>query len=502
MSEYEINNDADEKKSPQVEIESVKLSELIDNPDQALRYPYTDEEEKKVVRKLDWNLVTFVSSLYLLAFLDRGNIGNANTAGMSEDLGISDEKYQWFLTIFYISYIIFEFCVLLWKILPPKYYAPSMVIAWGIISTCCAAVTNWSGMMALRFFLGLFEAAYGPGIPYYLTFFYYRHEIAFRIGIFMSVAPIASAFAGALAYGITKNQHLAMESWRVLFLVEGLPTIAVGILGYFVIPNDPRQCYYLTEHEKAIAISRLAKQTGRTERSHKLNWKENMLAIIDPKNFFPMLMYFGINVSFASLPVFLPTILHGMGYSSIDAQGLTAPPYLFTACIVLLAAWISDRFKQRGAFITGLASVSAAGFLILALCEVTGVKYFAVFLAAGGIFPCIALTLSWLTNNQGTESKRGIGIVITMTVGQCGPVLGTRIFPESDAPYYKKGFFISFGMSLLVAICSICLRVYLMFENKKLDEKYGKVQDQELNILSSDQTLPDGSINPNFRYVL
>lgn len=467
----------------------------------ALAYSYTKEEEKKVVRKLDLNLVTYVSSLYLLAFLDRGNIGNAHTAGMAEDLGLSDEQYQWCLTIFYISYIVFEFCVLFWKMFPPRYYAPTMVICWGIVSTCCAGVVNWSGLMALRFFLGLFEAAFGPGVPYYLTFFYYRHEIAWRTGMFMVVAPLASAFAGALAYGITKHE-MAIDSWRVLFIVEGLPTVVVGAIGYLCLPNDPKECYFLNEHEKRILVSRMAKQTGTTERSRKLNWKENALAIIDPKNIFPMLMYFGINVSFASLPVFLPTILLGMGYSSVNAQGMTAPPYLFTAIINLLSAWFSDKFMQRGLFITGLASTSAAGFLILALCDVTGVKYFAVFLASGGLFPCVALILSWLSNNQGSESKRGVGFVLLMFVGQCGPVLGTRIFPESEGPYYRKGFFISFAMSALVAGCSICLRFYLMYQNRKLDDRYGKVIDQAANLNSSDQTLPDGSENPYFRYVL
>ncbi|KAA8906839.1 hypothetical protein TRICI_005078 [Trichomonascus ciferrii] len=246
----------------------------------------------------------------------------------------------------------------------------------------------------------------------------------------------------------------------------------------------------------------MAKQTGTTERSRKLNWKENALAIIDPKNIFPMLMYFGINVSFASLPVFLPTILLGMGYSSVNAQGMTAPPYLFTAIINLLSAWFSDKSMQRGLFITGLASTSAAGFLILALCDVTGVKYFAVFLASGGLFRCVALILSWLSNNQGSESKRGVGFVLLMFVGQCGPVLGTRIFPESEGPYYRKGFFISFAMSALVAGCSICLRFYLMYQNRKLDDRYGKVIDQAANLNSSGQTLPDGSENPYFRYVL
>uniref|UniRef100_A0A060T1F9 ARAD1C20174p n=1 Tax=Blastobotrys adeninivorans TaxID=409370 RepID=A0A060T1F9_BLAAD len=462
-------------------------------------YEYTAEEEKKVVRKMDLNIVSFVSALYLLAFLDRGNIGNANTAGMSKDLGITNKQYEWFLTIFYISYILSMVTIILWKAFPPRYYAPTVVILWGIVSTCCAAVTNWSGMMALRFFLGIFEAAFGPGVPYYLTFFYFRHEVTWRTGLFMAVAPLASCFSGALAYGITMHKE-AIESWRVLFLVEGLPTIAVGFLGYFVMVNGPTECRFLSAHEKNIAVARLAKQTGgKVERSHKINFKEVFAAFTDPKALLPMVMYFGINVSFASLPVFMPAIVESLGYTSINAQGLTAPPYLFTTLCVLAAAWISDKYMQRGILIIVLASVSAAGWLILALCHNNGVKYFAIFLAAGGIFPCVALTLSWLGNNQGTSTRRGAGFVLVQAIGQCGPVLGTRLFPERDAPLYHRGFFVSFGMSAMVAVAALLLRLYLSYENRKLDEKYGPVQD---TVDASDYTTASGEENTNFRYVL
>ena len=192
-----------------------------------LEIEYSLEEEKKLVMKLDLRVVSLVSGLYLLSFLDRGNIGNANTAGMSKDLGMSDSQYQWLLTIFYISYITFEWMTLLLKVVNIRYYMPTVVICWGICSSLCGVVNNWSSLMALRFLLGVYEAAYGPSIIYYLTFFYLRKEMAMRVGIFMSVTPLASAFSGILAYGITMHE-LEIESWRVLFLVEGLPTIAVG----------------------------------------------------------------------------------------------------------------------------------------------------------------------------------------------------------------------------------------------------------------------------------
>lgn len=214
---------------------------------------YTPEEEKKVVRKFDLHILTFLCALYMLSYLDRGNIGNAKTAGMNKDLGMTDSQFQWLLTIFYISYIVFQWLTMLWKIFRPRFYVPCVVIAWGVISSCFAAANNWGGLMAMRFLLGVLEAGFGPGVPYYLTFFYYRHEVAWRTGIFMAVSPLSSAFAGALAYGITKNE-LAIENWRVLFLVEGLPTIAVGIIGFYAIQNEGRTCRFLTPVNRILLL--------------------------------------------------------------------------------------------------------------------------------------------------------------------------------------------------------------------------------------------------------
>lgn len=110
--------------------------------------------EKRVVRKLDWNLVTLVSWLYLLAFLDRSNIGNAYIAGMKEDLELSSPDYQWLLTIFYIFYIVFAFGTLGWKVVPPHIWAAGVVAGWGIVATVQAGTVSWGGMMALRALMG------------------------------------------------------------------------------------------------------------------------------------------------------------------------------------------------------------------------------------------------------------------------------------------------------------------------------------------------------------
>ena len=139
-------------------------------------------------------------------------------------------------------------------------------------------------------------------------------------------------------------------------------------------------------------------------------------------------MYFSCNVSFSSLPVFLPTILSEMGFSTINAQGLSAPPYFVSFLIVIGSTYIADRTQQRGITIMILSLVGATGYILLAATSKTGPRYFGVYLAAAGIFPCIGNILPWVLNNQGSDTKRGMGIAILNLVGQCGPLLGTRVY--------------------------------------------------------------------------
>ncbi|KFY38579.1 hypothetical protein V494_04323 [Pseudogymnoascus sp. VKM F-4513 (FW-928)] len=431
---------------------------------------------KQLVRKIDMNLMPLVLSLYLLAFLDRSNIGNAQTAGMGKSLGLSDGEYQWLLTIFYIPYITFEWLALMWKLIPPHIWAFLTVLTWGLASTLQAAAFNWSGLMVCRFFLAVAEAGYAPGIPYLLSFYYMRNELGLRCGIYFAAAPLATCFAGALAYGITSG-HASLENWRLLFLVEGLPSIAIAFVAFYFMPDSPEKARFLNEEEKEAAKARAIRQVGQegSTRIGFINFKEVGIALMDVKNWITALMYFSCNVSFSSLPVFLPTILEGMGYKSINAQGLSAPPYFLSFIMCILSTWFADKTQQRGLMIIGLSLIGGTGYIILAAVNSTAVRYFAVYLAAAGIFPAIANILPWVLNNQGTDSKRGAGMALLNIIGQCGPLLGTRIYPKVEGPHYTKGMIICAAFMFFNGFLALVLRTLLQRQNKKLEEEERRV---------------------------
>jgi dipeptide/tripeptide permease len=221
-------------------------------------------------------------------------------------------------------------------------------------------------------------------------------------------------------------------------------------------------------------------------------------------------MYFSGNVAFSSLPVFLPTILAEMGFSSVNAQGLTAPPFFLSFLTVIITCYIADRTQQRGIVIAILAAIGGAGYVILATTKSVGARYFGVFLAAAGIFPAIGNVLPWVTNNQGSDTRRGAGIVILNLVGQCGPLLGTRLYPTSERPFYVKGQSVCAGFMFLFCLLSLLLRTLLVWENKKLDGKHGTVAEQKLAMQEAaargeakgNGRLGMENYGPMYRYVL
>ncbi|KAI0467488.1 major facilitator superfamily domain-containing protein [Xylaria cf. heliscus] len=428
--------------------------------------------ERRVVRKIDLHLIPLVMSLYLVAFLDRSNIGNAQVAGMSKDLGLNDDQYQWLLTIFYIPYIVFEWTALMWKVVPPHWWAFACVLVWGTASTLQAAAYNWSGLLASRFFLATAEASFAPGIPYLLSFFYKRNELGIRCGLYVSAAPLATTFAGALAYGITSG-HPGIANWRLLFIVEGIPSVLLALVAFKYMPDSADTAHFLDEEEKQVAKTRALQQTGAegTARIGHIDLKETFHALKDIKTWIPPLMYFSCNVSYSSLPVFLPVILQNMGFTAVNAQGLSAPPYFLAFIVCVTTTWIADRTQQRGAMLVGLSLVGGVGYILLATCKSVGVRYFAVFLAAAGVFSCIANILPWTINNQGSDSKRGAGIALLNIIGQAGPLLGTRVFPEREKPYFFKGMWICAAFMVFNALLALTLRFYLAWENRMFEKR-------------------------------
>ncbi|KAI0206445.1 major facilitator superfamily domain-containing protein [Astrocystis sublimbata] len=493
---------------------------------------YTPDEERAVVRKLDRRLVLFLAFCYMLSFVDRSNIGNARIAGMEQDLQSTppnEHYFEWALRAFYFAYILFEWMTLLWRIVPPHIYVSLIVLSWGIIASLQAVVTSYPLLIALRVLLGIGEAGFA-GVPFYLSFFFKRRELAFRTALFISAAPLASAFAGFIASLIIwLGDSLPIASWRLLFLIEGFPSIIVATIAWGVIPDAPETTPYLRPRERKIALLRMQHEKADQDTGHRrssfsststrqkkpasstsgLKAKEVLSVFKDPKAWLTAFMLFLANMAYSTMPAFLPTILKDMGHSELTAEALSAPPHLLAFVVVILTAYFSDRAETRSPFIAAHALLSASGYLVLALARPLGdgiisptVRYLAVYPAAVGFFSVVVLVLAWSVNNQPSEGRRGGGFALLQIVGQFGPLLGAQLYPDRDAPYFETGMWACAAAMAGVAVLSMVLRVYLLWLNRKLDREEGQTGGQDVEAEIERLVGSESKERAKFRYIL
>ena len=497
---------------------------------------FTPEEETHLLRKLDRRLTLFLALLYLLSFLDRSNIGNARIAGLDTSLSLSSSQYDWLLTSFYITYIGFEWMILLYKLLPAHMYISLCVLCWGLVASLQSVVTSFPQLLILRGMLGITEAAFGPGVPFYMTFFYKRHELAYRVGLQISAAPLATSFASSLAWLIVwlTSKIGVIESWRALFLVEGFPSVLVAVWAWYWIPDSPGTARWLAPRERRVAQLRMQEEKDKITAMHEIQGSRVRLnsprrqgidvadilkTLRDPKSWMTALMFFSVNVSFASLPVFLPTIINSMEFSPLASQGLAAPPYLCAFVFVLIIGFYSDKISDsRGIFIVGVALLSSFSYALIALAgslessigeslSIT-IRYIAVYGAAMGLFSAVTLIITWTLNNQQSSTGKGTGMVLLNVVGQCGPLVGVHLFPRRQGPHYVPGMSVCAGFMAGVAGLAVALRIYLGRLNGKAEGGRGVYEMVDVRkgdegegegMLSGD---PGGGRDGGFRYML
>ncbi|EKM50888.1 uncharacterized protein PHACADRAFT_262766 [Phanerochaete carnosa HHB-10118-sp] len=355
---------------------------------------------------------------------------------------------------------------------------------------------NFAGLMVCRISLGAFESAFGPGIPIYMAMWYTKHEMGFRMGYWFGFAAVAGAFGGLIAFGI-QHIHAAISDWRLLFIVEGIPTICLGLLTIWILPDRPDKTSCLTEAERRLQLERMNRGL-RADVGRTINKAHIKAAFKDWRMYMAGVIFFGANCSLASISAFLPTIISEFGVTDARAQLLTVPPYAVSAVVLCLVSFASDRLQSRGLYVALASVLGAVGYLILLLAAHNiHVRYFATFCITSGTYTIIGILITWFAHNLGSETKRATGVPLYQAIGQFGSILGSHLFPASEGPRYTKGFAVSCALEFLCVLAAIILTVSYRIDNHQRDCKYGKVENTDATV--DTRELADKA--PMFRYV-
>ncbi|CAF1424144.1 unnamed protein product [Rotaria sp. Silwood1] len=453
-----------------------------------------EPDDEKILRKLDLHLIPTMTLLYLLSFLDRVNIGQAKLNGLTISLNLSSIEYNTCLSVFFITYVVFEIpSNLILKKCRPSRWIPFTMVAWGTVMTCMGLVKSYHSLLICRLLLGATESGLFPGATFYLSSWYKRRELSWRISILFSAAALAGAFGGILAYGINKMDGLGkQEGWRWIFYVEGLVTVVVGLLAFFLINDFPTdRPKFLSEQECNHVLVRLRTDAGPGASEH-FSWVQVRSVFSDWKIYIWSLCFLGMSVSIFSLSLFSPTIVLSLGFVTYQAQLLTTPPYAFAFITTMTTAYFSDKYAHRSMFILSWLAISMTGFVILIIAQNLNVKYFAVFLATGGISPCVATCITFLSCNISPHTKRATALAFMLSVGSIGGVISGQLYRSQDAPHYILGHAINLGFCTMSLIALTILLIGLHMENRRRDRLYGSIDSTATpSVINKDQVTTD-----------
>ncbi|KAK7403501.1 hypothetical protein QQX98_010731 [Neonectria punicea] len=434
---------------------------------------FSPNETKRLLRKIDWTLLPLLSLLYLLSFLDRSNIGNARLVGLEEDLNMTGRwDYSVAVSVFFPFYVASEIpSNLAMKRFRPSIWIPSIMLVWGTVMTLMGTVNNYPGLLTSRMALGLAEGGLFPGVTYYITLWYKRHECGTRIAIFFSAATAAGAFGGLLARGIMEMAGVGgLSGWAWIFILEGILTVLVAVFAFFALHDYPDTAKFLTPDERQEVVRRLREDSSVL--SNDLRGKFVKDALKDWKIWVQMVITIGVFLPVYSVSIFLPSIIRSMGHTAELAQLMSVPPYV-TACLAtVLGGFAADKQRKRGVYVISFCCVALVGFVILISVENNSAKYFACFLVLLGIFAYVPQGTSWNGNNIGGSTKRGVGLAMQIGFGNLGGAVAGFIYRQEDAPHYRAGH-----GTLIATLCMSCglaifMTWYLRKENARRDREY------------------------------
>ncbi|PPR00405.1 hypothetical protein CVT26_009690 [Gymnopilus dilepis] len=465
----------------------------------------TPQEVRRLWRKVDVRLVPILSLLYLLSYMDRGNIGNARLQGLGTQLDLSGNRYNIALTMFFIPYCLFE-CPsnLVLKRFHPSRWLPGMAIAWGVVMTTMGLVKSYPQLVGVRVCLGFAEAGLFPGVAYYLSLWYPRHMLQVRIGLFYGATTVAGAFSGLLAFGISfmnGTRHLLGWSW--IFILEGIATVCVGILAIFILVDFPSTATFLTPEERSYLVHVKKYDNSSVGEEEHFEIRHFWAAVTDWQVWLHVIIYMSIVGPTFAITIFLPTIINSFGHSPTISQLLTVPPYIFAALLLLTFAHVSDRIKMRSPFIFLGLVLGLIGFSINISNAPNSVKYFGIFLCIGGGYAAFPGGIAWLSNNLAGQYKRGIGMSVHIGIGNFSAAMACNIYRSQDAPRYVVGHgcaLMFIGLGLLAVPTAVASYIHI---NKQRDIAQRQALDRgELNNYTPKQLKEMGDRAPDFRYTL
>ncbi|KAK5122915.1 hypothetical protein LTR85_003480 [Meristemomyces frigidus] len=431
--------------------------------------PMTAEDEKRLVRKIDWMIMPLMWCCYCLQYLDKTLINYANVMGLEEDADITKAQFSNLALVFYVTYLAFEFPHAYgMQRLPTAKYLGTMVTLWGVIVAVTSACKNYGALVTTRVLLGCFESAVAPSLILITSMWYKHNEQPPRVGIWYLGTGTGTIFGSLISFGFQHYHNGVFTSWQIMFLCVGLVTVVVGTLVIFLLPDNPMKSR-LTHEEKVWAIERLrANQTG-VENKH-FKFSQVIECFADPQTWLLSLITISGNVPNGAVSSYQATIIKGFGYDSKTTALLQIPSGGVAIVAILIATYLAGRYNQRGIQIVALLIPGILGGALMAFLPAgdKAGKLIGNYLtnAIGSILP---LLYSWVAANYAGHTKKVTMNAILLMSFCLGNIIGPLTFTAPSAPNYIPAKITIIVTCAVAAVLAVGLQVHYIMENKRRD---------------------------------
>lgn len=430
------------------------------------QYPKEPVDGDKLYAKVAWRIIPFLFILYIAAFLDRANVGYAKSK-FTVDLGLSDAMYGFGAGVFFIGYFLFEVpSNLILQKVGARLWIARIMLSWGVVS--CSFMFMWDewSFYTLRFLLGVTEAGFFPGMILYLTYWFPVRLRARMVARFMAAIPVSyiigSPLSGAILNGMDGYQ--GMHGWQWMFLLEGIPTLILGVVVLFWLTDRPAKASWLTDTEKQWMEADLELDRARIADGGR---KDIAGAFLDWRVWYLVLLYLTNVVANYGLGLWMPAVIEDSLKASNPgaakwAATLTAIPWIVTFFFMITNGWHSDKTNERKWHIAIPHVIAASGMLgALLFLNNTPMLIVCLCVAAAGINSILgvfwALPAAFLT---GAAAAGGIAMI--NSIGNLGGFLGPYTMGALKQTYGYHGGFIAIACSLILGAVLV-----LLFKPKK-----------------------------------
>ncbi|KAF7982450.1 hypothetical protein HWV62_28599 [Athelia sp. TMB] len=366
-------------------------------------------------------------------------------------------------------------------------------------------VTSFTGLVTVRFFLGLMEGPMFPGIVLYLSGFYTREDLSLRVALFFSSASLSGAFSGLLAAAIENMNGVGGKpGWAWIFILEGIFSVLMGILGFFVIPSSLQDSNFLSLKQKDILEQRRKRDRPSLSVDDKFSFKEVLRSAKSLHVAIIFFSFFFLGTTLFGLALFLPTIVGELGFSPNRTQLLSVGPFATAFAVTLITAYLSDRYKSRGVPIALISLLAVIGYAIYLISNDKHVTYGSLYLIVPGVYAVAPILAAWMANNSEPHYRRASSVAFGFMAANFGGILSTWSFPSNEAPRYTKTTIMNLTFSAIIVVASMANVLILDLKNKRKAQKRADILAPYGDDAQSTETAWKelGDRHPDFCYTL